>query len=41
MVVGPKPKAHSFPNQKTEAKIGAVILNRLTTLKSPDFGWLA
>jgi hypothetical protein len=36
-VIGPKLKARSFPNQKTEAKIGAHILNRLTELGRPVF----
>lgn len=33
-VIGPKLKARSFENQKTEAKIVARILNRM-----PEFGW--
>ena len=34
-VIGPKPKARSFENQKTEAKIGVRILNRMTELGRP------
>ncbi len=37
MVIGPKLKARSFPNQKTEAKIGAYILNKMTVLGRPEF----
>ena len=36
-VIGPKLKARSFPNQKTEAKIGAYILNKMTELGRPEF----
>jgi hypothetical protein len=36
-VIGPKLKARSFENQKTEAKIGARILNRMTELGRPNF----
>jgi len=36
MVIGPKLKARSFPNQKTEAKIGACILNKMTALGRPE-----
>jgi hypothetical protein len=36
-VVGPKLKARSFENQKTEAKIGVRILNRMTELGRPNF----
>jgi hypothetical protein len=36
-VIGPKLKARSFKNQKTEAKIGARILNRMTELGRPNF----
>jgi hypothetical protein len=36
-VIGPKLKARSFENQKTEAKIGTRILNRITELGRPNF----
>ncbi|MFT7439950.1 MAG: hypothetical protein ACI83E_001438 [Sulfitobacter sp.] len=36
-VIGPKLKARSFENQKTEAKIGTRILNRMTELGRPNF----
>jgi hypothetical protein len=36
-VIGPKLKARSFKNQKTEAKIGVCILNRMTELGRPNF----
>jgi hypothetical protein len=36
-VIGPKLKARSFENQKTEAKIGVQILNRMTDLGRPNF----
>ena len=36
-VIGPKLKARSFKNQKTEAKIGVRILNRMTELDRPNF----
>ena len=36
-VIGPKLKARSFKNQKTEAKIGVCILNRMTELGRPKF----
>jgi hypothetical protein len=36
-VIGPKLKARSFENQKTEAKIGARVLNRMTELGRPNF----
>lgn len=36
-VIGPKLKARSFENQKTEAKIGVRILNRMTELGRPNF----
>jgi hypothetical protein len=36
-VIGPKLKARSFENQKTEAKIGVQILNRMTGLGRPNF----
>ena len=37
MVIGPKLKARSFPNQKTEARIGSNILNKMTGLGSAKF----
>jgi len=37
MVIGPKLKARSFPNQKTEAKISTHILNKMTALGRPEF----
>jgi hypothetical protein len=36
-VIGPKLKARSFKNQKTEAKIGVRILNRMAELGRPNF----
>ncbi len=36
-VVGPKPKARAFENQKTEVKIGVQVLNRMTGLGHPSF----
>ena len=36
-VIGPKLKARSFKHQKTEAKIGVHILNRMTELGRPNF----
>ena len=36
-VIGPKLKARRFENQKTEAKIGVRILNRMTELGRPSF----
>jgi hypothetical protein len=36
-VIGPKLKARGFENQKTEAKIGVQILNRMTELGRPNF----
>ncbi len=36
-VIGPKLKARTFENQKTEAKIGVQILNRMTGLGRPSF----
>jgi hypothetical protein len=36
-VIGSKLKARSFENQKTEAKIGVRILNRMTELGRPKF----
>ncbi len=36
-VIGPKLKARNFENQKTEAKIGVRVLNRMTGLGRPSF----
>ncbi len=36
-VIGPKLKARLLENQKTEAKIGARVLNRMTELGRPNF----
>jgi hypothetical protein len=36
-VIGPKLKARSFENQKTEARIGVSVLNRMTELGRPSF----
>ena len=36
-VIGPKLKARTFENQKTEAKIGVCVLNRMTELGRPHF----
>ena len=36
-VIGPKQKARNFGNQKTEAKIGVRVLNRMTGLGRPHF----
>lgn len=36
-VIGPKLKARSFENQKTEAKIGVCVLNKMTGLGRPRF----
>ena len=36
-VIGPKLMARSFKDQKTEAKIGVRILNRMTELGRPNF----
>jgi hypothetical protein len=36
-IIGPKVKARNFKNQKTEAKIGAHVLNRMTELCRPHF----
>jgi hypothetical protein len=36
-VIGPKLKARSFENQKTETKIGVRLLNRMTELARPKF----
>ena len=41
MVIGPKLKARSFPNQKTEAKIGTHILNKMTGLGRAKFELIA
>jgi transposase len=35
-VIGPKLKARHFDNQKTEAKIGVRVLNRMTELGRPQ-----
>ena len=37
MVIGPKLKARSFPNQKTQAKIGTHILNKMIRLGRAKF----
>ncbi|XXK32698.1 IS5 family transposase [Rhodobacteraceae bacterium nBUS_24] len=37
IVIGPKLKARSFPNQKTEARIGTNILNKMTGLGRAKF----
>jgi hypothetical protein len=36
-VIGPKLKARTFENQKTEARIGVRVLNRMTALGRPSF----
>ncbi|SFF22093.1 Transposase DDE domain-containing protein [Sulfitobacter brevis] len=36
-VIGPKLKAHTFENQKTEARIGVRVLNQMTALGRPSF----
>ncbi|MEP3334051.1 hypothetical protein [Sedimentitalea sp.] len=36
-VIGPKLKARNFENQKSEAKIGVRVLNRMTELGRPRF----
>ena len=36
-IIGPKLKARSFENQKTEVKIGVQVLNRMTGLGRPSF----
>ena len=41
MVIGPKLKARSFPNQKTEAKIWTHILNKMTGLGRAKFDVVA
>ncbi|WP_234890181.1 hypothetical protein [Sinorhizobium medicae] len=40
-VIGPKVKARHFDNEKTEAKIGVRVLNRITELGRPKFERLA
>jgi hypothetical protein len=40
-VIGPKLKARSFLTQKTEARIGASILNKMTELGRPVFAPVA
>ena len=41
MVIGPKLRARSFPNQRTEAKIGTHILNKMTGLSRAKFELIA
>ena len=41
MVIGPKLKARSFPNQKSEAKIGTYILNKMAGLGRAKFAGVA
>ena len=41
MIIGPKLKVRSFPNQKTEAKIGTHILNKMTRLGRAKFEGVA
>ena len=36
-IIGPKLKARNFENQKTEARIGVRVLNRITDLGRPSF----
>jgi hypothetical protein len=36
-VIGPKLKARNCENQKTEARIGVRVLNRITGLGRPSF----
>ena len=36
-VIGPKLKAREFENQRTEAKIGVQVLNRMTRIGRPRF----
>lgn len=36
-VIGPKLKARSFENQKTGARIGVGILDRMTEIGRPNF----
>lgn len=40
-VIGPKLSARSFENQKTEARIGVRVLNRMTNLGRPEFARVA
>jgi hypothetical protein len=40
-VISPKLKARHFDNQKTEAKIGVRVLNRMTELGRPQFKGVA
>ncbi len=40
-VIGPKLKARSFENQKTEPWIGVRILTRMTELGRPNFERIA
>jgi hypothetical protein len=40
-VIGPKLKARSFENQKTEAKVGVDVLNKMTGLGRPRFERIA
>jgi len=40
-VIGPKVKARHFDNEKTEAKIGVRVLNRITELGRPKFERIA
>ena len=41
IIISPKLKARSFPSQKTEAKIGTHILNKMTRLGRPKFDVVA
>ncbi len=41
MVIGPRLKARSFPNQKLEAKIGTYILNKMAGLGRAKFKGVA
>jgi len=36
-VIGTKLNARNFENQKTEAKVGVRVLNRMAGLGRPDF----
>ena len=40
-VIGPKLKARDFENQRTQAKIGVRVLNRMTGLGCPRFERIA
>jgi hypothetical protein len=40
-VIGPKLKARDLENQKTEARIGVRVLNRMTELGRPKFERIA